>query len=357
MEQNDPLIRMNSMNNLSTLTNEQLIQSLKSLVADERGGLVRILKHLAEFEKRKLAEEESFPSTFEYCVRELRYAQGEAFRRIRASRAAAKYDMLYNLIERGEITLTTVSMLEPHLKWENHRRLIKASLGLGTREVEALVASLNPVTAAPAERVRMLAVAVPPPAHPTEELFSPPPAADLPVRARLPVPAAPIEPVASVRRVHFSFTGDEALLRDYERAKELSRHKWPAGHMEDVFAGAMKALLDKIDPDKRSRRKDRTRRLAAGARSRHIAIAVKDEVWLRDGGRCGYSGEGGRICGSRAGLQFDHVKPWALGGESDAANIRLLCRAHNGLEARRVFGDAVIDAAVARRRGALRKGV
>ncbi|MDD5303690.1 MAG: HNH endonuclease signature motif containing protein [Elusimicrobia bacterium] len=66
---------------------------------------------------------------------------------------------------------------------------------------------------------------------------------------------------------------------------------------------------------------------------------------------------GGRVCGARAGLEFDHVRPWALGGSGETGNIRLLCRTRNNLEARRVFGGAAIDAAAARRRLALRRGV
>ncbi|MDP3543502.1 MAG: HNH endonuclease signature motif containing protein [Elusimicrobiota bacterium] len=167
-------------------------------------------------------------------------------------------------------------------------------------------------------------------------------------------PSLPPSP-APVQRVQFSFTADEAFLRDFERAKELSRHKWPAGKAEEVFAGALKVLLDKIDPDRRRRRRERARRLAAGARSCGTSRAVKDEVWERDGGRCVYPGPGGGVCGARAGLEFDHVRPWARGGSNDAANVRLLCRAHNDLEARREFGGALIDAAVARRRTALRR--
>ena len=46
---------------------------------------------------------------------------------------------------------------------------------------------------------------------------------------------------------------------------------------------------------------------------------------------------------SRGGM----VRIVRRGGRSDdPANLRLLCRAHNAIEARRVFGDAVIDAAV-----------
>jgi 5-methylcytosine-specific restriction endonuclease McrA len=387
--------------NLELLTDDELIASLKSLVGDERRIVAAVLRHLSEFDRRRLAAGRGFPSLFDYCVLELKYAQGEAARRIQSARAAAKYPVLYRAVERGFISLTTVSILAPHLKWDNYRKLIRDAKGLSTREVEALVASLTPVPAAPPERIRFLTVAAPPaaPEREADDLFSapmaspaeaekpapsqgpePPAVEDRPAIAERPETGATVvsaEPAARtapaglaaavpgvetppppVRRVHFSFTGDEALLRDYERAKELSRHKWPAGKMEDVFAGALRVLLDKIDPDRRRRRKERARRIAAGARSRNIRRAVKDEVWDRDGGRCSYAAPGGRVCGARAGLEFDHVRPWALGGGSgDAGNVRLLCRTHNDLEARRAFGGAFVDAAAARRRDGLRRGV
>jgi len=337
---------------LTTFTDEELVSSIKSLVANECGCLVSILKHLAEFENRKLADRKGFPSLFDYCVRELHYAHGEAARRIRAARAADKYPIFYRLLERGSLSLTAVSTLEPHLKWSNSRKLIRSSIGLSTREIEALVASLTPSPAAPAERIRYLAVDPPvaPPA--VDALFAP-------AVEPAPSPVAEGAPITNAaRRVQFSFTADESLLRDVERAKELSRHKWPGGKLEDVFAGAIKLLLEKIDPDIRNRRKERARRLAAGGRSRNIPQDVKNEVWRRDGGRCAFKAGDGRVCGARVNLEFDHILPWALGGASgESANVRLLCRAHNDLEARRIFGGATIDAAVARREGALRRGV
>ncbi len=341
--------------NLERLSDAELIASLKSLVGSERRTVAAVLRHLNEMDRRRIASQSGFPSLFEYCVNELKYAHGETARRIHAARAASKFKILYRMLEQGHLSLTVVSLLAPHLKWDNYRRLIRASVGRSTREVEAMLASLSPLPAAPAERIRHLSVsAVVPDAQP--DALVAPPATETP---SVPAPESPIartqlQNPPAICRVHFSFTGDEALLRDYERAKELSRHKWPAGKIEDVFAGAHKALLAKIDPDLRARRKERARRLAVGARTRSIAAAIKDEVWRRDGGRCSFEAHG-RKCGSRAGLQFDHRRPWAMGGSSDAANIRLLCRAHNALEARRAFGAGKIDAMIAGRRSQVRE--
>ena len=73
--------------------------------------------------------------------------------------------------------------------------------------------------------------------------------------------------------------------------------------------------------------------------SRHIPAAVRDAVFARDGGRCTYVGEHGVPCESRHNLHVDHVEPFARGGPPTAGNLRLLCAAHNQLEAERVYGS------------------
>jgi hypothetical protein len=52
---------------------------------------------------------------------------------------------------------------------------------------------------------------------------------------------------------------------------------------------------------------------------------VRQEVWARDGGMC-------VDCGSRDGLQFDHVIPVSKGGATTAANIELRCSSCNVLK-------------------------
>ena len=72
--------------------------------------------------------------------------------------------------------------------------------------------------------------------------------------------------------------------------------------------------------------------------SRHIPAEVKRAVWQRDGGQCTYTSDTGHRCEERSGLEYDHIVPYALGGEATAGNIRLLCPAHNQLEAERTYG-------------------
>ncbi|MDE0220802.1 MAG: HNH endonuclease signature motif containing protein [Spirochaetaceae bacterium] len=74
---------------------------------------------------------------------------------------------------------------------------------------------------------------------------------------------------------------------------------------------------------------------------RAIPLAVRREVWQRDGGRCSYvDPRTGRRCASRHLLEIDHRIPYARGGRAERANLRLLCAAHHrhrhaGLESAR----------------------
>jgi hypothetical protein len=49
------------------------------------------------------------------------------------------------------------------------------------------------------------------------------------------------------------------------------------------------------------------------------------------------------ICVSTCQLELDHREAEALGGPPTVENIRLLCRAHDQLTAREVFGDTLMD--------------
>ena len=90
------------------------------------------------------------------------------------------------------------------------------------------------------------------------------------------------------------------------------------------------------------------RGLAAGADSkgevrrgpRYIEAGVRRQLVERDGERCTWTDEHGRRCRETHFLQIDHIEPHCLGGQRDLSNLRLLCSAHNALEARRRLGPA-----------------
>lgn len=94
---------------------------------------------------------------------------------------------------------------------------------------------------------------------------------------------------------------------------------------ESLEADDVMALL--LERERRRRRRlDRARDLMAaegdGARREPIPEDVRREVFRRDGGHC-------VVCGSAELLQFDHVIPVALGGNSSPDNLQLLCSTCN----------------------------
>jgi hypothetical protein len=66
--------------------------------------------------------------------------------------------------------------------------------------------------------------------------------------------------------------------------------------------------------------------------------------------------EDGPRCAERAYLEFHHVEPYAVGGETNARNISLRCRSHNVYEAELAFGSDVIAARQSEARDGTRSG-
>ena len=77
---------------------------------------------------------------------------------------------------------------------------------------------------------------------------------------------------------------------------------------------------------------------------RHIPASVKREVMARAGGQCEFvSDVNGQRCCAQQGLEFDHRKPIAHGGDSTLDNLRVLCRNHNVDAAVETLGRAKME--------------
>ena len=72
--------------------------------------------------------------------------------------------------------------------------------------------------------------------------------------------------------------------------------------------------------------------------TRYVPRKLLHQIWMRDQGQCTYADPNTkRRCQARYHLQLDHIRPFALDGETKLENLRLLCRAHNQHEARKTF--------------------
>lgn len=312
-----------ALNECRALTNAQLIAELCALAEQERVDLIKILTRLAEMGRRELAEETGYASLCMFCLRKLKFSEGSSFRRTKAAGACARFPRLLELIESGELNVGAVSAMADALTFENHQRVIKQAKGASRRDLERIIAGLNPEPKKPSERTRVVAViAKAPEPHPSGTEFE------------LEAPPAKIE-----LRTEHSFTFSDASEAKLQRARDMLRHKFPLGDVEQIFDAALDALLKTLE-DPKNPRPDAAPR-PRDEQTRHIPEWVKRKVRARDGNRCAYVSPDGTRCEERGFLEFDHAIPWSQGGSSDdPENIRQMCASHNQWRARRMIADA-----------------
>jgi hypothetical protein len=141
---------------------------------------------------------------------------------------------------------------------------------------------------------------------------------------------------AELSRLHV--TVSRRFLEKLEAARAALSH----GQLDASAASILEAGLDLILKRHGGRRglveRPRAKSAAAASATAGIPAAVKREVWKRDGGRCQWPLDSGGTCQSPLRVEYDHILPRAMGGSSTPGNLRLLCRFHNDLAARRAFG-------------------
>jgi len=340
---------------LSGLPNAQLLARVRELV--QRGNTVEaeLLAHLGEVDARRLHLEEGCSSMFVYCQQVLHFAEGVAYKRIQAARAARRHPELLEAVRRGELHLTAVGLLAPKLTASNCAELIQAARHRSAEEVRQLLADREPQPALPASVRKLPEPAKQAPASGLPQvafhqvvrpdasrmLGEPPIAPSTPRRTTS--ERGEIEPLGA-ERYRVQFTADRALHEQLQELRTLMRHQVPDGDLGKILARAVAVLLAQVSKRKFAETPNpRPARPAVSPNeiaSRHIPAAIRRAVWRRDAGRCSYVSAGGRRCDSREFLEFDHVEAWTWTRAHAIAGITLRCRAHNPLRARLDFGEA-----------------
>jgi len=349
------------------LSDRELEESLRDLLGSGARLEARIVAHLAEVEARRMHLRAGRSSMYEYCQKDLGLSDYEAFCRIAAARVAAKYPVVFGMLERRELSLTAIVEVRKFLTAESHRELLAEVAGKTKLQVREALARQFPRTDVPG-KIRKL------------------PGAEN--RAQ-----SAIDPLSTDRyRLQLTISGE--LKRQLELAQELLSHANPHGDLAVVLERALPLLIAKLRNRRFGAKVARTRKSkkapeAALSRARtktgesaeetgavlskakgendawlstrsdgahhehgrrHIPANVRREVTARDGERCAFVNERGRRCECRAFLEIDHREPWAKQGRETTGNLRWMCRQHNRLLAEREFGKEHVAAAIERRR-------
>lgn len=126
------------------LSDDRLVDVVQRLAATERRATAALIQSLMELDARRLYLGAGCSSLFTYCTRVLHLAEGAAYNRIEAARAARRFPPIIEALADGSLTLTAVRLLTPHLTEDNHLGVLASARHKSKVDVERLVASLNP---------------------------------------------------------------------------------------------------------------------------------------------------------------------------------------------------------------------
>jgi len=323
---------------LADLSDVQLLDSLKTLCGQGRVVLARLLAHLVEVEERRMHLEAACPSLFQFCVQRLGMSEDEACRRIHAARLAHRFPDLLVRIERGDLTLSTMALLQDALTETSYEELVEAAAGKTKAEVQALLAQRSPRPDVPAAITTIAA-------QPTIPNVGVAPAAA----------AGPQLTPLSETRHKVQFTASDELRKKLEHAQDLMRHANAEGDLAVVVERAVDLLLEKLEKQ-RLGKTSRPRAPREQSDTVSVSRPTRRAVFERDGERCTFVDADGHRCPATTWLELDHIVPRGRGGTSDLGNLRVRCRAHNLLYAEQTFGKQHVERKIRERRDPRQRG-
>ncbi len=250
------------------LSDEHLHASVRAWVGRTNVALAALLAHLGEVESRGIYRNKACASLHIYCVYVLRFSEDAAYRRAKAARFVKKFPALVDAVQSGELHLTGLLLLGPHLTDANLRDVLARAKHRTKREIEKLVRQLDPLPDVPA-RVEPLGPRPPGQCRNTWENYV---TSFCPVRNLRPgerprdwvqddatssadvgianddaappsaVPDAPPEP----QRYSIQFTASEEYVALLEEARDLLSHAEPGRSIEAIHLRAMRGLVEQL---------------------------------------------------------------------------------------------------------------
>jgi 5-methylcytosine-specific restriction endonuclease McrA len=359
---------------ISAISDAELLANTRGLIGRSNQVFAALLAHLGEVEARGLHRTRACSSLYAYCLYELRLSEDAAVRRVAAARLVRQFPELLEAVASGELHLTGLLMLGPHLTRENHREVLARAKHRTKKELAKLVRVLDPLPAVPA-RIEALGPA-PRGVVATNPSWAEQVASFCPVRELVPgdrprdwvedgddgtevpkVPGVPELPaparITEPLRYKVQFTATEEHVNLLERAAALLSHSEEPNGIEAIHLRALRELVERLEkrrfgalkakpavptPSPPSKPSKRTPR-----RSRHIPARVRRAVFERDEARCTYVDATRQRCRETHHLEFHHLVPFARGGQHRPENLTLRCTEHNALAAELDFGRQRID--------------
>lgn len=365
--------------NLKNISNYELTQRLEKLVRTERKITHLVLLHIVEIEERKLYAEMGFDGMYTYLTRGLGYSEASAYRRLQAARLLKQVPSVAEKIESGALNLSQLTQVQKCLK-EEAKIGVKAS----TQRTEEILENLQHKNAF--ETQKTLAVEFNQPVQKIENLR---PQADDSVRIEVTLTAEQFQELEQAKNLlsHICPDGSWAdviatLAKNYNQKKlgknvnsdnvcTKTRNVLLAGKELNINSLTEK-ILNANSPAEESLNTDpstgkclntnlsieenlnknspaeeylntnppakTTHPVLAKKLSgrKYISIHTKRDLLIKGNHCCEFvNPETQKKCQSKFYLEIDHIYPLALGGSNSTENLRVLCRTHNSLAARK----------------------
>ena len=363
------------------VSDRELVDGLTRLVSKEQKYLHQIILHFAEFDRRRLYAELGYTSLFDYATRGLGYSNSSAQRRVKAARAVNAVPEVYDCIESGMLSLKVLEVVAEAISGGNGKELLMEVCGKTRDEALRVVSRFHPIQS---WRLTDSIVPITVTRAPVTEAAgrTKPEENNNYFRAEVITDLVRDSGKLEVdEKYRIAFTAGAEFKQKLERVRELVSGADCSSDTEAVLERALDEYIKRHAPEERIRRrqeKAQRKAKAVGKRvfksleqlrkvsgavvasmpeaerdpinRRFIGAAQRDEILQRDGHCCSYVSPDGTQCGSRLGLEIDHIIPWACGGRSDPGNLRTVCKTHNLMFARKIFGDQHVEMVIQERK-------
>jgi len=246
---------MNKQRSLQHLSDDALVARLERLAHDHRVATVELLTHIVEMDARKLYRLHACSSMFVYVTTRLGLAESSAYKHIHVGRLGRRFPLIFDLLETGDVHLSNLLLLAPRLNEENHQELLSAVRRKSKRQVELLLAARFAKAPVPARIRKLPAPRARTQAESSTSTADPGTTTALPL-VSTPPPSPPvatrpgrIEPLAPAR-FKVEFTADQEMVENIDKAKALLGPRLAGGELNELFALALRRLVEDLERTK-----------------------------------------------------------------------------------------------------------
>jgi hypothetical protein len=350
---------------LSNVSDDVLLERTYRYARSERKITHIVLWHINEVERRRLYAQLKYSSIFKYISQHLGYGEKAAYERMHASRLLGKMPELAEKMEEGTLNLTQIVQVQSCLNKENRagNKIDQVQTAKIFEKIESLSGE---------KTLKTLAIEFNQPIQMHEVIQ---PQRDNTVRAGLTFTDEEMEIMKHVKSllshalpnptwaelmVYLAkkqiraiegkqvkkIDKPETLVKSANRTECKSDFSIKSKNQitdlrndsSKTVGSTSEPVMSEVQGFKKELAVKTTQRFGAARERKAIKITTRRKLMEMAGKCCEFVNPvNGHRCDGVYQLQVDHKIPIALGGSNNISNLRVLCRTHNLLEAKR-FG-------------------